>query len=95
MHGDQVIGLLPRNSLMRALAAEGPDAYVSGFMDRDFLALGPDADLSEALPAVAARHSCVLVIDEGRLIGLLTTENLSEYLLLRRFGMDPTPMPAR
>jgi len=58
-------------------------------------ALGPDADLSEALPAVAAGHSCALVIDEGRLIGLLTTENLSEYLLLRRFGMDPTPAPAR
>jgi len=95
MHGDQVIGLLPRNNLMRALAAEGPDAYVSGFMDRDFLALGPDADLSEALPAVAAGRSCALVIDEGRLIGLLTTENLSEYLLLRRFGMDPTPAPAR
>ncbi|MBZ5673515.1 MAG: site-2 protease family protein [Acidobacteriia bacterium] len=88
MHGDEVIGLLDRNRLLKALAAEGPDAYVSGVMDRDYLALEPAADLAETLPLMA-RGRCALVQDGSRLVGLLTTDNLSEFLLLRRFGMEP------
>jgi len=30
----------------------------------------------------------VLVMHEDELVGLLTRENLSEFLLLRRFGMQ-------
>jgi len=30
------------------------------------------------------------LVQEGtRLVGLLTADNLSEFLLLRRFGMEP------
>ena len=88
MHGEEVIGLLDRNRLLRALASEGPEAYVAGVMDRDYLALGPSADLAETLPLMA-RGRCALVQDGDRLVGLLTTDNLSEFLLLRRFGMEP------
>ena len=89
MHGDEVIGLLDRNRLLRALAAEGPDAYVSGVMDRDYLQLEPAADLAETLPLMARAGRCALVQEGSRLVGLLTTDNLSEFLLLRRFGMEP------
>jgi len=89
VHADQVVGLLGRNLLLKALASEGPDAYVAGVMDRDFLELEPDTDLSEVLPLMAQAGRCALVIDNGRLLGLLTTDNLSEFLLLRRFGMEP------
>lgn len=90
VHGTQVIGLLPRNSLLRALASEGPDAYVSGAMDREFRRLSPDMDLAQALPSLTQAGSCALVMDaDNQLLGLLTTENLSEFLLLRRFGMEP------
>jgi hypothetical protein len=30
-----------------------------------------------------------LVMDGNRLLGLLTTDNLSEFLLLRRSGLEP------
>jgi hypothetical protein len=89
MHGDDVIGLLDRNRLLRALAAEGPDAYVAGVMDRDYLALEPAADLAETLPLMARAGRCALVQEGTHLVGLLTTDNLSEFLLLRRFGMEP------
>jgi Zn-dependent protease/CBS domain-containing protein len=89
MHGDQVVGLLGRNLLIRAIAAQGPDAYVAGVMDRDFAALEPNADLSVILPLMAQAGRCALVMDRGRLLGLLTTDNLSEFLMLRRFGMEP------
>lgn len=89
MHADQVVGLLGRNLLLKALAAEGPDAYVAGVMDRDFLQLDPTMDLADILPRMAQAGRCALVMDGTRLIGLLTTDNLSEFLLLRRFGMEP------
>ncbi len=89
VHGDQVVGLLGRNLLLRALAAEGPDAYVAGVMDRDFVSLDPAADLAQVLPVMARAGRCALVMDQSKLLGLLTTENLSEFLLLRRFGMEP------
>ena len=44
VHGSQVIGVLPRNNLLRALAQEGPEAYVTGFLNRDFVSLDPDMD---------------------------------------------------
>jgi Zn-dependent protease/predicted transcriptional regulator len=89
MHGDQVIGLLDRNLLLRALAAEGPDAYVAGVMDRDYLALDPYADLAEMLPLMAQNNKCALVMQGEQLVGLLTTENLAEFLRLRLVGMEP------
>lgn len=89
MHGDQVIGLLDRNLLLKALAQEGPDAYVSGVMDREYVTLEPDADLSAVLPVMAQAGRCALVMEGGKLLGLLTAENLSEFLMLRRVGMEP------
>jgi Zn-dependent protease/CBS domain-containing protein len=89
LHGGKVVGLLTRNLLLRAIAHEGPDAYVAGVMDRDFLSLSPEDDLAEILPLMARAGRCALVMDKDKLLGLLTTENLSEFLLLRRFGMEP------
>ena len=38
---------------------------------------------------MAQAGRCALVMDGANLLGLLTTDNLSEFLLLRRFGMEP------
>ena len=38
---------------------------------------------------MAQAGRCALVMDGTNLVGLLTTDNLSEFLLLRRFGMEP------
>ncbi len=89
IHGDTISGVLSRNSLLRALAAEGPDAYVVGVMEREFLSLAPDLDLSTVLPMMAQSTSSAMVMQGEKLVGLLTTDNLSHFLALRRFGMDP------
>jgi Zn-dependent protease/predicted transcriptional regulator len=89
VHGDQVVGLLGRTLLIKSIASEGPDAYVAGVMDREFLAMEPGADLAEVLPLMAQAGRCALVMEGAKLKGLLTTDNLSEFLLLRRFGMEP------
>jgi Zn-dependent protease/predicted transcriptional regulator len=89
MHAGQLVGLLDRNVLLKSLAQEGPDAYVAGVMDRDYLVLKPTQDLSEILPLMAQAGRCAMVMEGERLLGLLTTDNLAEFLLLRRFGMEP------
>ncbi len=89
LHADQVVGLLDRNLLLKALAAEGPEAYVAGVMDREYVSIDPATDLAETLPVMARAGRCALVMDGPRLVGLLTSDNLSEFLLLRRFGMEP------
>jgi CBS domain-containing protein len=71
------------------MASEGPDAYVAGVMDRDYLSLEPEMDLATVLPLMAQAGQCALVMDGEKLVGLLTTDNLSEFLLLRRVGMEP------
>jgi Zn-dependent protease len=89
MHADQVVGLLGRNLLLKAMANEGPDSYVAAAMERNFTSFPPDMNLAEALPLMAQGSPCALVMDNGQLMGLLTTDNLSEFLVLRSIGMDP------
>ncbi len=87
VHGGQVVGLLSRAALVRAMMAQGPDAYVAGAMDRDFTRVSPDADLSEVLPMLSAGSGPALVMEDDRLAGMLTSENLSEFILLRQVGL--------
>jgi CBS domain-containing protein len=93
-HGGQIVGLLGRTALLRAMATDGPDAYVAGVMDRNYSTLEPDTDLADVLPLMAQAGSCALVMEGEKLLGLLTSENLSEFLLLRRFGMEPSELRA-
>jgi Zn-dependent protease/CBS domain-containing protein len=94
VHGPEVLGLLARGALLRAMANQGPDTYVAGVMDREFPRVSPDVDLSEVLPLMARTGACALVMKDEQLHGLLTTENLSQFLLLRRFGMSPSELLA-
>jgi Zn-dependent protease len=87
--GGRVAGLLTRAALLRALAAGGPDTYVAGAMERNFTSLAPDLDLAEAAPLLGRADPCALVMEHEKLIGLLTTENLTEYLVLRQIGHAP------
>lgn len=86
VHSDRVIGLLGRNALLRAMANHGPDVYVAGYMDREYLTLAPETNLAEVLPLMAHSGACALVMEGEKLLGLLTTDNLSQFLMLRKFG---------
>lgn len=83
--GEKVVGLLSRTSLLKAMASEGPDSYVAGAMDREFVSLDPEEDLAQASPKLAG-VACALVFEGETLAGLLTAENLSEFLVLRQIG---------
>ncbi len=85
MHGDSVIGLLTRSALVKAMITQGPEGYVASAMDREFPRIAPATALSEALPQLSGPGACTLVMDaEDQLRGMLTSENVSEFLLLRQ-----------
>jgi CBS domain-containing protein len=85
MHGGTVVGLLSRAALVRAMLSEGPEAFVAGAMDRDFQQVRPDLPLTDALPLMSRPGACLLVVDDdSRPLGILTAENLSEFILLRQ-----------
>lgn len=95
MHGDTVLGLLTRAALVRAMLTDGPDAYVSSAMDRNPYSVPPSAPLSEILPNLSGNRNCALVMDGDKLVGLLTAENVSEFILLRQISKQQAKRFAR
>jgi len=87
MHGDEVIGLLTRSALLRATLRDGPDSYVAAAMDRNFVRIPPEMDLATALPQLSTAGAVALVMDSDRLVGMLTAENLYEFILLRQVSL--------
>lgn len=89
MHGDQVLGLLTRAALVRAMLTEGPDAYVASAMDRNPRRVSPETPLSDVLQDLSGARACTLVMDgDNKLVGLLTSENVSSFILLRQVAMQ-------
>jgi Zn-dependent protease len=91
---DRVVGLLERRTVIEALARSGPDTRVEDVMRRDFTQVDANDLLEDAL--VRQRSSdlpMVPVTRNGRLVGLLTMENLSEYLLIQSALGTRRPTP--
>jgi Zn-dependent protease/CBS domain-containing protein len=79
----RVTGILARTDLLVALAEYGQDHPVTAVMRREFLI----AESTEMLEIVFQRlQECdchtMPVVRDGRLVGLITMDNLGEYLLI-------------
>jgi CBS domain-containing protein len=88
VHGDQVLGLLTRAALVRAMLTDGPDAYVASAMDRAPRRVSADTPLSDVLQDLSGPRACALAMEGDRLVGLLTSENVSSFILLRQVAMQ-------
>jgi Zn-dependent protease/predicted transcriptional regulator len=82
--GDEVYGLLSRDALLRGLASEGPDSYIASGMAREFLRVHPDDDLREMLQQMQEASRPALVFDGDTLVGMVTQENLMEFMVIRQ-----------
>jgi Zn-dependent protease/CBS domain-containing protein len=92
VHGERVLGLLTRRQLLSSLATEGRDALVAGAMTREFPAVAPGDDLTQALELLKAAGSApILVFEQERLVGMVTLDNLVEFLSVARAGAVPPP----
>jgi Zn-dependent protease/CBS domain-containing protein len=85
LDGARYVGMLSRTDLVRGLHAHGADARVQTVMRSDVPVLDATLSPERALQALAAsRATAIPVVEDGRLVGLLTQENVMEYLMLRQ-----------
>ncbi len=78
------LGMLSRADLVRGLQVEGDEAPVGRVVVMDVETVDVDAPLEEALVRMrSASMSAMPVLSRGQLVGLLTIENVADWLLVR------------
>jgi len=84
VEGGAVVGVLTRSDVLAALSRQEFETPVNGIMRREF----QTADLNEMLESAFARlQTCrchtMPVTQGGQLVGLLTSENVGEFLMIQ------------
>ena len=82
---DELVGLLRHEDLLPALRDRGPETLVREVMRTRFATAAPDAALETVLRAMQEAEdgtTTVPIVDLGRVVGLVTVENLGEFVSL-------------
>ncbi|HEX9705223.1 MAG TPA: site-2 protease family protein [Gemmatimonadales bacterium] len=80
----RVAGVLTRADLLKALAGRGQEGRVGDVMRRDFETADPRDMLEGVLGRLQRRGGCrtLPVVHNGQLVGVVTTDNLGELLMV-------------
>jgi CBS domain-containing protein len=84
--GGGLAGILSRQALVQALAEHGPDHPIEPFLVRDLPRVFPGTPMGRAMQLLRQSPLDVLPVlssDERQVVGLLSTENLGELLMVR------------
>ncbi len=83
--GGRLRGVLTRDAMIRALKERGPDTPVIEVMDSEVPTIPARANLESALTCLTEQGKPVIGVTDAsdKLVGLLTTENLGEMMMLR------------
>ncbi len=95
VRGSDMVGVVSRQKILDALRAEG-NGYVQSVMNRIFDVAAKQESLASAFRKLSARNlSIIPVVDEQRLVGIVTLQNLmhsmallAESRKLRREALD-------
>jgi stage IV sporulation protein FB len=80
----QAEGVLTRDVISKALREGRVTARIEDLMRRDVPIVSPGQMADHAIGQLQAGSPAVAVIDHGNLVGMLTLENVSEFLLVSR-----------
>lgn len=81
--GGRIVGLLRRKQLIQSLSNYDRTTPVAEVADRDFFTTEPGAPLDEVFQQMSAESfSTVPVVEDDRLVGLLTLENVGELIMV-------------
>jgi Zn-dependent protease/predicted transcriptional regulator len=76
VRGQDLVGIVSRQSILEALRAEG-NGYVQGVMQRAFPVAQPEDSLGATISRFSGRGmSLVPVTESGRIVGIVTLQNL-------------------
>jgi Zn-dependent protease/predicted transcriptional regulator len=84
VENDNLVGILTRSNMAAALAQHGTEARVGDVMQHDFVAVSP-RDMLETTFTKLQDCNChtLPVVQDGRLVGLMTSDNLAEVLMIQ------------
>jgi Zn-dependent protease/predicted transcriptional regulator len=84
MEEGRIVGILTQDRLMRSLVRGGQEYPVREAMTGEYNTVEPNQMLEETMQTLRAGLApLVPVIDNGRLVGILTLENISEFMGIR------------
>jgi Zn-dependent protease/CBS domain-containing protein len=94
VRGSDMVGVISRQRILEALRAEG-NGYVQAVMNKIFEVSARQEPLSSAFRKLTARHSSIIpVVEDQRLIGIVTLQNLLHSMSLlaesRKLRRDET-----
>lgn len=95
VEGDRVVGILTQRDLLSALASQGASVTVGSVMQREFATVGLFDMLETAFKRFTECACQTLpVLHLGRLVGLITMDNVGEFLAIRS-AMEQDDLPPR
>lgn len=84
LEGEELVGILTRRRLLEGLAQDGRNPYVSEVMVPAPKAVRADELLLTAMERMSTENEPVLPVDDdGHFCGLLTSENMGEFVMVR------------
>ncbi len=79
-------GVLTRDGIIQGFTANGPGTPVVDVMLRDIATINRRAPLSEAVAKLQTSPLVCVVDDDGKIVGIVTLENIAEYLMVSHAG---------
>jgi CBS domain-containing protein len=90
----RLVGILTRNDLVTGLARYGAEGRVGDVMHREFVTADPRDMLQTAFARLQEHGWHTLpVVQDGRLVGVVTAENLAEVLMLHEALREAGRLP--
>ena len=83
VRGNQLVGIVNRQSIVEALRSEG-NGYIQSVMSRAFQVAGPEDTLGKMIRRISAGRGLALipVAESGRVVGIVSVQNLMSAMSL-------------
>jgi Zn-dependent protease len=99
----QLLGIATRPALVEAVNKHGADTPVGNHLDTDLAVVSPQDKVSRVYEEIiGGANASAIVADGGRIVGMLSPENISRYLLVqsslksrRRRRVPPRPVTSQ
>lgn len=86
LQGSNIIGVITRNDVLRTLANDSADRYVTEIMQREFLRVEADKSLDEVREILMERGAQLAAVFDGpRYLGLISLDDISEAFTVLTF----------